>query len=145
MFFPCPFQHSPPDLGAVMLPLHGPLIIGQRVVVIRVDAKPPRGVSYPQLGAAGILFGVSLEGQDRAVVAQEGLVPDQQLRETMRDRPDRAPVVLLQSKSPAAALPPKEELAGRGQLRFCDAQLLSREGRKGRISPVFDETEVRGR
>lgn len=64
-----------------------------------------------------------LKRQDRVVVTQEGLVADEQLGEPPRGRADCPAVVLLQEEAPVAAVASKEPAAGRGQLRFSDAQL----------------------
>lgn len=99
-----------------MLSLHGPFVVRQGGLIVRIDAKPPRGVPYPQLGAPRILFGMALKRQDCAVVAEEGLVPREQLGEAFGGRADCAAVVLLQEDGAVAAWLGEEAAASRGQL-----------------------------
>ena len=120
-----PVQYFPPDGGTVVRPLHGPFKAGHGGSVILIDAKPPDGIPYPQLGASSILFGVPLKRQDGVVVAQQALVPNEQLREpSRRGAADCPAVVLLQEEGPAGAeVSSKETAAGGRQLCFCHAQL----------------------
>lgn len=111
---PCPLQHPAPNLGAVVRPLHGFFVVGQRGLVVVVNPKPPRGVPYPQLGAPRILFGMPLERQDGAVVAEEGLVVGEECCEAFWRGADCAAVVLLQGEAAAAACWSGEETAAGG-------------------------------
>lgn len=95
VFLPCPLKDSLPNFGAIVLSIHGFLNSQKSGLVVFAYAKPPRSVPYPQLGALGILLGMALQRQNRAVVAQEGLVPDKQLVETLRRRSNPPTVMLL--------------------------------------------------